>query len=192
MVGLRCGCAASDHPGPKSSRSVACDHAKLQLVHEEFLSEELPAALHINGRTDHDFRRWGAYLAMRPEITHICYEFTTGTGWATRREQHARWLVNLAAAAGRPLHLIMRGGVEVLPALAAAFAGVTILDTSTFMKTMMRRRAVAAKHAGLSWSRAPTEIGAPLDDLFADNLAAVDGWLANCATLPVGAELQPA
>ncbi len=165
---------------------------RIAIVHEEFLSEGLPAALHVNGRTDNDFRRWGAYLAIRPEITHLCYEFTTGTGRAGRREQHSTWLVSLAAAAGRPLHLITRGSTEVLPALSAAFSNVTILDTSIFMKTMMRRRAVPAKQSRLSWTRSPTAIGAPLDDLFAENLAAVDRWFANIGTLPDGTELQPA
>jgi len=165
---------------------------RIAIVHEEFLSEGLPAALHVNGRTDNDFRRWGAYLAIRPEITHLCYEFTTGTGRAGRREQHSTRLVSLAAAAGRPLHLITRGSTEVLPALSAAFSNVTILDTSIFMKTMMRRRAVPAKQSRLSWTRSPTAIGAPLDDLFAENLAAVDRWFANIGTLPDGTELQPA
>ena len=50
---------------------------RIAIVHEEFLREGMPAALHVNGRTETDFRRWTAYVAARPEITHLAYEFTT-------------------------------------------------------------------------------------------------------------------
>jgi hypothetical protein len=86
----------------------------------------------------------------------------------------------------------MRGGVEILPILSPAFARVTVLDTSIFMKTMMRRRAVPLDTLRLAWRRAPTANGAPLDALFADNLAAVDGWLAGIVAAPVTAERLPA
>ncbi len=165
---------------------------RIALVHQEFLSEGMPAALHVNGRTETDFRRWGAYLASRPEITHLACEFTTGTGWAGRREQHAAWLAGLPAAAERPLHLVIRGGTEILPILSQAFARLTVLDTSIFMKTMMRRRAVPADNVRLAWHRAPTATGLPLDDLFAENLATVDGWLGDISAPPIGVEHPPA
>jgi hypothetical protein len=165
---------------------------RIALVHEEFLSEGMPAALHVNGRTNADFRRWAAYVAARPEITHLAYEFTTGTALVGQREQHAAWLAGVAAAAGRPLHLAMRGGATVLPILSPAFAHLTVLDTSIFMKTMMRRRAVPAGNMRLAWRRAPTATAEPLDDLFADNLATVDGWLAEIAAPSIAAEHLPA
>lgn len=148
---------------------------RIALVHAEFLAEGLPAALHVNGRTDTDFRRWGDYIAARPEVTHLAYEFATGTGWAGRLKQHAEWLAGLAKTAGRPLALIVRGGVEVLPALRDVFASVTVLNTSIFMKTMMRQRAEPAGCERVRWRSAPTAKGAPLDGLMADNLAAVAG-----------------
>ncbi len=73
---------------------------RIAIVHEEFLQEGLPAALHINGRTEDDFRRWSAYVAARSEISHIAYEFTTGTGRAGRQELHADWLAKLATIVG--------------------------------------------------------------------------------------------
>lgn len=164
---------------------------RIAIVHNEFLSEGMPAALHVNGRTETDFRRWGAYVSVRPEITHLAYEFTTGTGWADRCELHAAWLAGLAAAAGRPLHLVIRGGVDVLPTLSAAFPRITMINTSIFMKTMMRRRAIPDGNSGLAWQYVPTAIEAPLDDLFADNLITVDGWLGNIAPSIAG-ELTPA
>lgn len=165
---------------------------RIAIVHQEFLAEGMPAALHVNGRTETDFRRWADYVADRPEVTHLAYEFTTGTGWASRQEQHATWLAGLAAAVGRPLHLVARGGVEVLPVLGPAFAGITFLETSIFMKTMMRRRAVPAGNARLAWRPTPTPDGAPVDDLLADNLAKVNGWYAGMMAPPIVAGPMPA
>lgn len=153
---------------------------RIALAHWEFMEEGLPAALHVNGRTEADFARWSAYLASRPEITHVAYEFATGTGWAGRRKQHAAWLTSLAQSVGHPLTLIVRGGVDVLPSLASAYARVTVLETNVFMKTMMRQRATpAGTGTPPSWQASPTPSGAPLDGLLADNLAAVETWLSS-------------
>jgi len=149
---------------------------RIALAHQEFLSEGLPAALHVNGRDEFDFERWAAFIAAREEITHLSYEFATGAGWAGRRAQHAAWLGDIALAAGRPLHLMVRGGAEVLPSLARSFARITLLDTSVFMKTMMRQKVECTDPPRLTWVATSTEAGAPLDDLFAENLSAVEAW----------------
>jgi len=140
---------------------------RIALAHQEFLEAGMPAALHVNGRTEMDFRRWAEFISAHPEVIHVAYEFTTGTGRPTRRRQHAVWLSELAAAVGRPLHLLVRGGVEVLPELCAAFSGVTFLETTAFFKTMMRFRAI--KGWPIHWWPLPTAIGEPLDDLFETN-----------------------
>ena len=142
---------------------------RIALVHEEFLSEGLPAALHVNARTEHDWSRWRDYIAARPEVTHIAFEFATGAGWTGRIQWHADQLVKLAIAAGRPLHLVLRGGGKVLPLLSAAFANITLLETSAFIKTMRRQRAVLTAVGGVSWRPSPTPATEPLDTLLADN-----------------------
>lgn len=150
---------------------------RIALVHEEFLSEGLPAALHVNGRSDTDFRRWGDYVRARQEVTHLAYEFTTGTGRAERREQHAEWLAEVATNAGRPLDLLVRGGIDLLPRLIPAFHRITVLETWTFMKTMKRRKALALKASALKWQSSPTPVGSPLDSLFLHNRLAVQQWI---------------
>ena len=45
---------------------------RIGLVHAEFLQGGLPCALHVNGRTDTDFRHWGEYARERPEVTPPC------------------------------------------------------------------------------------------------------------------------
>ncbi|MDE0331129.1 MAG: DUF4417 domain-containing protein [Nitrospinae bacterium] len=152
---------------------------RIAIVHEEFLSEGMPAGLHVNGRTETDFHRWTEYIDARPEITHLTYEFTTGTARPERRKQHAKWLATIAKSVNRPLHLIIRGGARVLPILSDTFAHVTLLETSIFMKTVKRQRAYIKENASLGWQPSPTSLGAPLDDLFADNLTTVKNYLDN-------------
>ncbi|WP_426437226.1 hypothetical protein [Bradyrhizobium genosp. P] len=115
---------------------------RIALAHAEFLNAGMPAALHVNGRTEWDFARWADFILAHPEVTHLSFEFTTGTGRPTRRRQHGAWLCEVAGTAGRPLYLLVRGGSDLLPELSAAFAGVTFLETTSFLKTMMRYHAV--------------------------------------------------
>ncbi len=88
-------------------------------------------------------------------------------------------IAGIAAAAGRPLHLTVRGGIEVLPQLTAAFNRVSVLETWSFMKTMKRQRAMRRADGRLRWRRSPTPRGAPIDDLFAANRAAVLAWIGS-------------
>ncbi|MBD3814273.1 MAG: hypothetical protein IE917_19025, partial [Betaproteobacteria bacterium] len=87
-------------------------------------------------------------------------------------------------AVDRPLHLVVRGGADVLPVLATAFADLTVLDTSIFMKTMMRQRAYPKTNATLGWRGAPTAQGAPVDELFAANCRTVEAWVRDLTAAP--------
>ena len=130
----------------------------------------MAAALHINARSGRDIERWIAFVAQRPEITHLAYEFTTGAGRAERSAVHAGWLAKLARQVGRPMTLIVRGGVEILPILTEAYASVAVVETSAFMKAMKRQRAVVSGNAGLRWEHVPTAANADLDDLVEHNV----------------------
>ncbi|MEY2395086.1 MAG: hypothetical protein QOF94_1431 [Acidobacteriaceae bacterium] len=157
---------------------------RIGLVHAEFLKEGMPTALHVNGRTETDFRRWAAYVRARPEITDIAYEFTTGTSRAARRDFHVDWLTRIAKEAGRPVGLIVRGGIDVLPKLVAIFNRVSVLETQSFMKTMKRQRAVIHSNGDLRWNSAPTPPGAPLDELLAFNMGEIRRWIEAHASVP--------
>lgn len=152
---------------------------RIAITHHEFLDEGVPAALHVNGRTDEDFLRWAEYLSNRPEIDHLAYEFTTGTGWPGRREKHARWLSDLARNVGRPLSLLLRGGYEVLPQLSTSFSHITVLETTGFMKTIKRKRAIEKSPAVLSWHESPTLPGQSLDDLLVYNTTKLADFLGD-------------
>jgi len=150
---------------------------RIGIVQGEMLNEGLQVALHVNGRTETDFQRWTDYVRSRPEIQILAYEFATGTGWIGRREIHLEWLTKLASEVGRPLDLVMRGGIELVPALSSVFARVTFIDTSAFMRAMKRRRAILTEGGKLLWRAAPTEIGSPLDELLNDNVVNVTTWI---------------
>jgi hypothetical protein len=142
---------------------------RIALVHEEFLSEGLPAALHVNARTERDWSRWRDYIVARAEVTHIAFEFATGAGCAGRIEWHADELVRLAADVGRPLHLVVRGGGKVLPALMTAFSDITVLETSAFIKTMHRQRAALTSTGMVNWRQSATKPTETLDALLTEN-----------------------
>jgi hypothetical protein len=143
---------------------------RIALVTAEFLAGGLPAALHVNSRSERDAERWSEFVASRPEVTHLAYEFTTGAGRAGRDKLHAHWLAHIAGHAGRPLTLVVRGGSDVLPALSASFAELVIIESSAFMKTMKRQKAVLAGNASLRWEHVPTAADAALDDLLHHNV----------------------
>lgn len=151
----------------------------------EFTEGGVPAALHLNARTERDYERWARFAAARPEVTHVAFEFGTSAGQPGRREWHAGQLAGFAAAVGRPVHLVVRGGLAVLEQLSTAFSRVTMLDTSAFMKAMMRRRLVPAGDARLEGVSAPTAPGAPLDGLLEANARAVRDAAALASAAPL-------
>lgn len=159
---------------------------RIGLVYAEIIGEGMPTALHVNGRTDTDFKRWAEFIASRDEVTHVAYEFTTGTGWQRRRDDHANWLCGLARDVGRPLHLVVRGGNDLLMRFTTAFADVTVLETDSFMWAMKRQQAVLRGNASIRRLPAPTEKGAPLDDLLAGNILVNRNRLENLMTYASG------
>jgi hypothetical protein len=163
---------------------------RIAIVHEEFLREGLPAALHVNARTDHDWQRWRDYVACRPEVTHIAFEFATGAGRAKRIGWHAEHLMRLARSIDRPLHLLVRGGGKILPLLAGAFPRMTILDTSAFVKAMHRQRAALSPGGSVSWSLSPTVGSQGLDEMLSDNWQTIAASYKNL--LSPSLQLSPA
>ncbi len=154
---------------------------RIAITHEEFLSEGVPAALHVNARTDRDWMRWTGYIRQHEEVTHVAFEFATGTGWADRIAWQAQHLARLAAEVERPLHLILRAGVAVLPQLRSAFTAVTFIDTSTFLKTVKRQRATWTRANRIAWKPSPTPADAPLDALLTANWQAIETALGHAA-----------
>ena len=147
---------------------------RIAITHEEFLREGMPAALHVNARTERDWERWTEYILRRSEVTHVAFEFATGAGWTGRIEWHAVQLAKLAEGVGRPLHLIVRAANgNVLPLLVSAFAQTTVLDTTSFIKAVHRQRAVKNALGKITWRASPTAPNTPVDNLLEHNWSLV-------------------
>ena len=147
---------------------------RIAITHEEFLREGLAAALHVNARTERDWERWTTYIMQRSEVTHVAFEFATGAGWAERIDWTAGQLARLAEGVGRSLHLVVRATRgKVLRGLVSAFAQTTVLDTSCFIKTVHRQRAVDADTGKIAWKPCPTASNAPVDELLSYNWSVV-------------------
>jgi len=144
-------------------------------VHHEFVCEGLSAALHVNGRAQRDFERWAEFIVRHPEVTHLAFEFTTGTSNLLRMRQHAEWLAWLAQMAGRRLGLVLRGGVQVIGDLSAYF-DVTFLDSSPFEKAHHRFVAVVGDDGMRRWISRHTPKGETVDALLAENVCASELW----------------
>jgi hypothetical protein len=156
---------------------------RIALAWAEFVAGGMPCALHVNARTDTDYQRWTEFVAVRDEVSILAFEFTTGTV-GTRGGYHRDQLLALAAQAGRPLHLILRGGRPHLRELTTAFASVSVLDADPYMKTKYRQRAHLVLGGDVAWRPFPTLKGQPLDELLRHNVESVRhsaqlrrGWL---------------
>ncbi|MBO6566368.1 MAG: DUF4417 domain-containing protein [Pseudomonadales bacterium] len=147
---------------------------RIATTFEEFQEAQLPAALHVNGRTERDFERWGDFIKKHDEVAWISYEFGTGTGWAGRLDLHVSWLSALADSVGRPLSIVLRGGLSRLSELRNHYQAVTYLDTNVFMKTVKRQQA-RIEDGKLVWRHSSTPNGEALSRLARSNFEVVEG-----------------
>lgn len=144
---------------------------RIALAWAELMAGGVPAALHLNARTDQDYARWTDFVRERPEVEVVAFEFGTGAGAPNRIDWHVDRLCGVADAAGRPLTLVVRGGGQVLQRLKRHFAQVVLIETDAFSRTLKRRRAEFIESGRLRWRRISTPKGAPIDDLLAHNIA---------------------
>lgn len=143
---------------------------RIAISFEEFQRHGLSCALHPNGRTLRDFERWGEFIAARPEVQILAYEFITGSSQKHRMSFHVEGLSALAAAAGRPLDIVLRGDPQAIPLLRPHFHRVFYIDTTAFMKTIKRCRAERVDNNKLEWPPYPTNVGENLDRLMRRNV----------------------
>jgi hypothetical protein len=146
---------------------------RIMLAWVEMAEAGLPAALHVNARTERDYQRWAELIAARPEIQSIAVEFATGAGRGSRIDWHVAQLRQLASDVSRPLRLIVRGGTRVLESLRQSFDAVTMIDTDAFHKTRCRKQAYFSESGKLNWRNHPTAPGELLDALLQHNVVTV-------------------
>ncbi|MDB5971113.1 MAG: hypothetical protein JWQ90_3563 [Hydrocarboniphaga sp.] len=144
---------------------------RIALSWAQLMSAGIPAALHVNARTEHDYARWARFVADRAEVESIAFEFGTGAGYPGRINWHVEQLCQLADNVERNLTLVVRGGVHVLHQLRKHFARVILIDTDSFARTLKRRRATVTATGRLRWVQTQTPRDAPIDDLLMHNIA---------------------
>ena len=144
---------------------------RIALTWQEIVASGTPAAYHLNARTAQDYRRLTAFIASRPEVTDVTFEFKTGAAWRRRLRIHLGEMCRLAARVGRPLHLVMIGGMNALPILASAFARVTFIDSSAFMNAVHRQRLILDNEGMVRKLSELTLTGQAIDPLFVENIA---------------------
>lgn len=144
---------------------------RIILTYSEMARAGLPAALHVNARTERDYQRWAEVIGDREEIQCLAFEFATGAGRGARIEWHVERLQELATMIGRPLRLVLRGGNRVLEELRQTFSAVSMIDTDAFNRARCRQQAYFTESGRLAWRRHPTATGAPIDELLARNIA---------------------
>jgi hypothetical protein len=146
---------------------------RILLAWTEMAAAGLPSALHVNGRTEHDYVRWGDLIAARPEIEVLAFEFATGCGRGERIDWHIAQLCTLAHRVGRPLAIVVRGGGRKLDLLRQHFVQVSLIETDAFSRTIRRRKAYFTEAGRLKWAKVTTPIGAPIDELLTHNVGLV-------------------
>ena len=125
---------------------------RIAIVWQEMSSEGLATALHVNARTWRDWSRWTEFIRAREDVTGIAYEFATGAVGTARMGFHVEALCGVAESIGRPLTLIIRGGTGAIERLSSVFSTVILLDTTSFMKTVNRKRAAENTNGRLDWN----------------------------------------
>jgi hypothetical protein len=143
---------------------------RIAVCWNEFVVEGLPASLHLNARTDHDWERWTEFVGEREEVRSIAYEFATGAACLERGKWHVEKLAKLAVEVGRALQIVVRGGYCHLPEISKAFSEVVFLDTTSYVKTTKRRRLDWTAGEKKHWRSARTDRIELLDDLLQENV----------------------
>ena len=144
---------------------------RIGMAWQEIVAAGIPGAYHLNARTPHDYQRLAAFIAARPEVTDVAFEFKTGAAWRSRLPFHLHELRQLASRVARPLHLVMIGGVNAIPKLASSFDRVTYVDTSAFMNALHRQRLYLNNEGKMKKAGELTLDGQSLDGLLDENLA---------------------
>jgi hypothetical protein len=146
---------------------------RIAICWHELVEAGIPTALHLNGRTDADWKDWISFLKEHVEIDALAIEFATGLRNPARGEWHVEHLESLRRVVDRDLALVVRGN-RFSERLKRSFPRLIEIDTSIYMKSVKRQLSYKdGTHR--KWRRTMTLIDQPLDDLFQENVDTVWG-----------------
>jgi len=142
---------------------------RIAICWDELARSGIPTSLHVNARTDHDWERWTEFIGERNEIQSIAYEFATGPACLERGKWHTEKLIRLANEVNRNLQIVLRGGYLYLKEISEAFTEVVFIDTTSYVKTMKRKRLDWKPGQKKHWRSAKTQNGEFVDELLQEN-----------------------
>lgn len=149
----------------------------------------LPTALHLNGRTDHDFLRWAEFARRQPNLRAVAFEFLTGAEPLEDGQRYVNRLKQFAQHSGRDdLLLAVRGGVQWLPQLRHYFGQILVIDSGPYFKTVKRQRLVVNGEGKVGYQSHGTSTTAETHALLLHN---VHAKLSLHARTSQSAPLQP-
>lgn len=136
----------------------------------EMVTAGLPAALHLNGRTDHDFYRWAEFARRQPALKAVAFEFLTGAEPKKDGRRYVARLERFVQDSGRDdLLLVLRGDAVWLHELKEAFPRTLLIDSGPFFKAVNRRRLVIGPGGRPSYQPHKTSSRSELNALFRHN-----------------------
>jgi hypothetical protein len=148
-------------------------HAMKRIAWSWFYMVEsgIPTALHLNGRTDHDFERWAQFAKRQMNLKAVAFEFLTGAEPLEDGARYVRRLVEFTETSGRKdLVLVLRGGTNWVSELAPHFRRVVMLDSGPYFKTVKRQRLVVDPDGRVKYRSQRTTSAAEMRDLLRHNL----------------------
>lgn|ERR1051325_389362 len=151
---------------------------RIAMCSAEIQSAGLHCAVHLNARTERDWENWAEFLQKHTEFAYVAFEFGTGAVATPRFPWHVQQLCKLTERICRPLHLIVRGGLQALARLGKAYDSVSVIDTASFIRAHRRRRARICEGT-LKWDEALTLPGQPIDDLLDENISTMSEYVCS-------------
>lgn len=148
---------------------------RIAICWHEMVEAGIPTALHVNARTDTDWQRWTRFVQERSEVSAITYEFATGAAGTRRQAYHVRALRRLADSVPQSLSLVVRGALIALGDLANSFERVTMIDSTTYMKTAHRTSGTLLENGRVSWAPAIDRPDVDIDSLMDHNYLTMVG-----------------
>jgi hypothetical protein len=109
------------------------------LVWRDFVNAHVVTAFHFNGRTEADANSISKFISRNPSLYWISAEFDTGARHREFFNQITSDLAALPGMVGRPLGLILHGGLSAVNVLKRAYERICFVDGSPFFKTVNRR-----------------------------------------------------
>lgn len=143
---------------------------RILICWSEFYAYGIPTSLHLNARTDYDWKRWTDFIGARPEIDSISFEYATGAGVAERGRWHTENLIKLGSDLKRNIQLVIRGGYKYLGELHKAFPNLVFIDTSSFIKSAKRQALIWQDEVNYRWVSVASPKMQFIDELLNHNI----------------------